>query len=155
MRYWLMKSEPSVFTIEDLEKSPHQTVKWIPTKGIRNYQARNFMRDDMSLGDLAFFYQSNCDTPGIVGIMKISKLAYPDPLQFIEGHKYFDPKSSIDKPRWLNVDVTLVKKVPLIELKHLREFSELESMLILRKGNRLSITPVSENEWEFINKQIN
>ena len=79
MRYWLMKSEPSVFTIEDLEKSPHQTVKWIPTKGIRNYQARNFMRDDMSLGDLAFFYQSNCDTPGIVGIMKISKLAYPDP----------------------------------------------------------------------------
>ena len=88
MRYWLMKSEPSVFTIEDLEKSPKQTVKWIPTKGIRNYQARNFMRDDMSLGDLAFFYQSNCEKPGIVGIMKVAKLAYPDPLQFIEGHKY-------------------------------------------------------------------
>jgi predicted RNA-binding protein with PUA-like domain len=87
--------------------------------------------------------------------MKISKLAYPDPLQFIEGHKYFDPKSSTDKPRWLNVDVTLVKRVPLIELKKLREFSELESMLILRKGNRLSITPVLENEWEFINNQIN
>ena len=109
----------------------------------------------MSLGDLAFFYQSNCDTPGIVGIMEISKLAYPDPLQFIEGHKYFDPKSSMDKPRWLNVDVTLVKKIPLIELKQLREFSELESMLILRKGNRLSITPVLKNEWEFINNQIN
>ena len=155
MRYWLMKSEPSVFTIEDLEKTPQQTVNWIPTKGIRNYQARNFMRDDMALGDLAFFYQSNCDKPGIVGIMEISKLAYPDPLQFIEGHKYFDPKSSMDKPRWLNVDVTLVKKIPLIELKQLREFVELESMLILRKGNRLSITPVLSNEWEFINNQIN
>ena len=120
-----MKSEPSVFTIEDLEKTPNQTVDWIPTKGIRNYQARNFMRDDMSLGDLAFFYQSNCDLPGIVGIMEITKLAYPDPLQFQEGNKYFDPKSSPDNPRWLNVDVTLVKKIPLIELKTLRLFLSL------------------------------
>ena len=151
MKYWLMKSEPSVFTIEDLEKTPNQTVDWIPTKGIRNYQARNFMRDDMSLGDLAFFYQSNCDIPGIVGIMEITKLAYPDPLQFQEGHKYFDPKSSPDNPRWLNVDVTLVKKIPLIELKTLRLFSELEEMMILRKGNRLSITPITKNEWLFIN----
>jgi predicted RNA-binding protein with PUA-like domain len=109
------------------------------------------MRDDMSLGDLAFFYQSNCDTPGIVGIMEITKLAYPDPLQFQEGHKYFDPKSSPDNPRWLNVDVTLVKKIPLIELKTLRLFSELEEMMILRKGNRLSITPITKNEWLFIN----
>ena len=139
MKYWLMKSEPSVFTIEDLEKTPNQTVDWIPTKGIRNYQARNFMRDDMSLGDLAFFYQSNCDTPGIVGIMEITKLAYPDPLQFQKGHKYFDPKSSPDNPRWLNVDVTL------------RLFSEIEEMIILRKGNRLSITPITKNEWLFIN----
>ena len=151
MKYWLMKSEPSVFTIEDLEKTPNQTVDWIPTKGIRNYQARNFMRDDMSLGDLAFFYQSKCDIPGIVGIMEITKLAYPDPLQFQEGHKYFDPKSSPDNPRWLNVDVTLVKKIPLIELKTLRLFSELEEMMILRKGNRLSITPITKNEWLFIN----
>ncbi|MBT3826913.1 MAG: EVE domain-containing protein [Nitrosomonadales bacterium] len=155
MRYWLMKSEPSVFTIEDLENSPLQTVKWIPTKGIRNYQARNFMRDDMSLGDLAFFYQSNCDKPGIVGIMKISRLAYPDPLQFIEGHKYFDPKSSIEKPRWLSVNVTLIKKIPLIELKQLRAFPKLKSMLILREGNRLSITPVLDDEWKFITNEIN
>ncbi|MDC0183113.1 EVE domain-containing protein [Nitrosomonadales bacterium] len=151
MRYWLMKSEPSVFTIADLEKTPNQTVDWIPTKGIRNYQARNFMRDDMSLGDLAFFYQSNCELPGIVGIMKITKLAYPDPLQFVKGNKYYDSKSTKDNPRWLNVDVTLVKKLPLIELKKLRNFSELKDMMILRKGNRLSITPVSQNEWEFIN----
>ena len=151
MRYWLMKSEPSVFTIEDLEKTTNQTVDWIPTKGIRNYQARNFMRDDMSLGDLAFFYQSNCESPGIVGIMEITKLAYPDPLQFLKGNKYYDSKSTRENPRWLNVDVTLVKKLPLIELKKLRNFSELKDMMILRKGNRLSITPVSQNEWKFIN----
>jgi predicted RNA-binding protein with PUA-like domain len=146
-----MKSEPSVFTIEDLEKAPKKTVDWIPTKGIRNYQARNYMRDDMTLGDLAFFYQSNCDTPGIVGIMEITKLAYPDPLQFIQDNKYYDPKSSPENPRWLNVDVTLVKKISLIELKFLRNYSELEEMMILRKGNRLSITPVTKNEWLFIN----
>jgi|TARA_B110000037_G_C17081252_1_gene490068 predicted RNA-binding protein with PUA-like domain len=146
-----MKSEPSVFTIEDLENSPNKTVDWIPTKGIRNYQARNFMRDDMSLGDQAFFYQSNCESPGIVGIMEITRLAYPDPLQFLKNNKYYDPKSSPENPRWLNVDVTLVKKLPLIELKKLRDFSELKDMMILRKGNRLSITPITKNEWLFIN----
>ena len=151
MHYWLMKSEPSVFTIEDLENSPNKTVDWIPTKGIRNYQARNFMRDDMSLGDQAFFYQSNCESPGIVGIMEITRLAYPDPLQFIKNNKYYDPKSSPENPRWLNVDVTLVKKLPLIELKKLRDFSELKDMMILRKGNRLSITPITKNEWLVIN----
>lgn len=150
MRYWLMKSEPSVFTIEELENTPTKTVDWIPTKGIRNYQARNFMRDDMSLGDLAFFYQSNCDSPGIVGIMEITKLAYPDPLQFLKDNKYYDPKSSPENPRWLNVDVTLVKKLPLIELKKLRNYSELKDMMILRKGNRLSITPVTHDEWSLI-----
>jgi predicted RNA-binding protein with PUA-like domain len=146
-----MKSEPSVFTIEDLENTPTKTVDWIPTKGIRNYQARNFMRDDMSLGDLAFFYQSNCESPGIVGIMEITKLAYPDPLQFLKDNKYYDPKSSPENPRWLNVDVTLVKKLQLIELRKLRNYSELKDMMILRKGNRLSITPVSQSEWSFIN----
>ena len=151
MRYWLMKSEPSVFTIEELENTPTKTVDWIPTKGIRNYQARNFMRDDMSLGDLAFFYQSNCDSPGIVGIMEITKLAYPDPLQFLKNNKYYDPKSTPANPRWLNVDVTLVKKLPLIELKKLRNYSELNDMMILRKGNRLSITPVTHDEWSLIN----
>ena len=152
MRYWLMKSEPSVFTIEELENTPTKTVDWIPTKGIRNYQARNFMRDDMSLGDLAFFYQSNCDSPGIVGIMEITKLAYPDPLQFLKDNKYYDPKSTPENPRWLNVDVTLVKKLSLIELKKLRNYSELKDMIILRKGNRLSITPVTHDEWALINK---
>jgi len=147
-----MKSEPSVFTIEELENTPTKTVDWIPTKGIRNYQARNFMRDDMLLGDLAFFYQSNCESPGIVGIMEITKLAYPDPLQFLKDNKYYDPKSTPENPRWLNVDVTLVKKLPLIELKKLRNHSELENMMILRKGNRLSITPVTQDEWSFINK---
>ena len=155
MRYWLMKSEPSVFTIDDLENAPNQTVDWIPTKGIRNYQARNFMRDDMSIGDLAFFYQSNCEKPGIVGIMEVSKPAYPDQLQFIKDHKYFDPKSSPDNPRWLNVDVTFVKKVPLLELKNIREYEELKNMKILQKGNRLSITPLVEYEWIFINRIIN
>jgi predicted RNA-binding protein with PUA-like domain len=150
MRYWLMKSEPSVFTIEELENTPTKTVDWIPTKGIRNYQARNFMRDDMSLGDLAFFYQSNCDSPGIVGIMEITKLAYPDPLQFLKDNKYYDPKSTPENPRWLNVDVTLVKKLPLIKLKKLRNYSELKDMMILRKGNRLSITPVTHDEWSLI-----
>jgi len=152
MRYWLMKSEPSVFTIEELENTPTQTVDWIPTKGIRNYQARNFMRDDMSLGDHAFFYQSNCETPGIVGIMEITKLAYPDPLQFLETSKYYDPKSTLENPRWLNVDVTLVKKLPLIELSKLRSYAELKDMMILRKGNRLSITPVTHKEWSLINE---
>jgi|TARA_B100000780_G_scaffold88394_1_gene60892 predicted RNA-binding protein with PUA-like domain len=152
MRYWLMKSEPSVFTIEELENTPTQTVDWIPTKGIRNYQARNFMRDDMSLGDQAFFYQSNCKIPGIVGIMKITKLAYPDPLQFLETSKYYDPKSTLENPRWLNVDVTLVKKLPLIELAKLRSYSKLKDMMILRKGNRLSITPVTNDEWSLINE---
>jgi predicted RNA-binding protein with PUA-like domain len=105
----------------------------------------------MSLGDLAFFYQSNCETPGIVGIMEITKLAYPDPLQFLKDNKYYDSKSTKENPRWLNVDVTLVKKLPLIELKKLRDFSELKDMMILRRGNRLSITPVSKDEWTFIN----
>ena len=105
----------------------------------------------MSLGDLAFFYQSNCELPGIVGIMEITKLAYPDPLQFLKDNKYYDPKSSPENPRWLNVDVTLVKKLKLIELRKLRNYSELKEMMILRKGNRLSITPVSQSEWSFIN----
>ncbi len=147
-----MKSEPSVFTIEELENTPKQTVDWIPTKGIRNYQARNFMRDDMSLGDLAFFYQSNCESPGIVGIMEITRLAYPDPLQFLKNNKYYDPKSTSENPRWLNVDVTLIKKIPLVELKKLRNYSELKDMMILRKGNRLSITPITKDEWSLINQ---
>ena len=114
MRYWLMKSEPSDVSIDDLAKLPKQTIDWY---GIRNYQARNFMRDLMKVGDLAFFYHSNCDVPGIAGIVKVSKLAYPDRFQFQKGHKYFDPKSTPENPRWLNVDVTLVKKTNLLRIQ--------------------------------------
>jgi len=106
----------------------------------------------MSLGDLAFFYQSNCESPGIVGIMEITRLAYPDPLQFLKDNKYYDPKSTSENPRWLNVDVTLIKKIPLVELKKLRNYSELKDMMILRKGNRLSITPITKDEWSLINQ---
>lgn len=147
MRYWLMKSEPADVSINDLAGFPDQSVDWY---GVRNYQARNFMRDQMKLGDLAFFYHSNCDEPGIVGIVRISKLAYPDRLQFIEGHKYFDPKSTQENPRWVNVDVKLVKKTRLVSLKELRSHPELEHMRILQRGNRLSITPLDPREWEFI-----
>ena len=151
MRYWLMKSEPSDVSIDDLAKLPKQTIDWY---GIRNYQARNFMRDLMRVGDLAFFYHSNCDVPGIAGIVKVSKLAYPDRFQFQKGHKYFDPKSTPENPRWLNVDVTLVKKTNLLSLKELREFKPLQHMRLLQRGNRLSITPVTEEEWTFIAKHL-
>lgn len=147
MRYWLMKSEPSDVSIDDLAAMPNQTVDWY---GVRNYQARNFMRDQMKLGDLAFFYHSNCAEPGIAGIVEICKLGYPDRFQFIEGHKYHDPKSTPENPRWVNVDVKLVKKTRLVSLKELRSHPELEHMRTLQRGNRLSITPVDPREWEFI-----
>lgn len=147
MRYWLMKSEPADVSIDDLANLPHQSVDWY---GVRNYQARNFMRDQMKLGDQAFFYHSNCDVPGIAGIVEVSKLAYPDRTQFDPKHKYFDPKSTPENPRWMNVDVKLVRKTRLVSLKELRSHPELANMRILQKGNRLSITPVDPREWEFI-----
>lgn len=150
-RYWLMKSEPSDCSIDDLEKLPKQSVEWF---GVRNYQARNFMRDDMHLGDLAFFYHSSCPEPGIAGIVKISKLAYPDATQFDKKSKYYDEKSTRDNPRWLHVDVKLVKKLPLISLATLRAQPELADLRILQRGNRLSITPVDAAHWEFINKRL-
>jgi predicted RNA-binding protein with PUA-like domain len=147
MRYWLMKSEPSDCSIDDLVASPQQTVPWV---GVRNYQARNFMRDDMRVGDLAFFYHSSCPQPGIAGIVKISRTAYPDATQFDAQSKYFDPKSKPDAPRWLHVDVQLVQKLPLIALAALRTHSALAELRILQRGNRLSITPVEEGHWEQI-----
>ena len=147
MNYWLMKSEPTDYSIDDLAQD--KTIDWY---GIRNYQARNFMRDDMKIGDLAFFYHSNCKEPGIVGIMKVCKLAYPDKLQFKKGHKYFDPKSDPKNPRWLNVDMEFIKKTSLVSLSQIRDYPELSKMKILQKGNRLSITPVTRAEWDFINK---
>ncbi|NOS97498.1 MAG: EVE domain-containing protein [Methylotenera sp.] len=148
MRYWLMKSEPTDVSVDDLAGFPNQTVDWY---GIRNYQARNFMRDQMKVGDGVFFYHSNCETPGIAGIAEVSSQAYPDRLQFIKGHKYFDPKATLETPRWVNVDVKLVRKTRLLSLKEMRETPELSNLRILQRGNRLSITPVDPREWDFIN----
>jgi predicted RNA-binding protein with PUA-like domain len=147
MRYWLMKSEPSDVSIDDLASMPDQTVAWY---GVRNYQARNFMRDQMRVGDGVFFYHSTCEEPGIAGIAEVSKLAYPDATQFDRENKYFDPKATSENPRWFNVDVRLVRKTRLVGIKELRSYSELGNMRILQKGNRLSITPIDPAEWDFI-----
>ena len=147
MNHWLMKSEPDVFGIEHLAAAPDKTAAWW---GVRNYQARNFMRDQMKLGDRAFFYHSSCPEPGIAGIVQVSRLAYPDETQFDRKGKYFDPKASRDIPRWFNVDVKLVKKTRLFSLQELRSHPQLASMVILKRGNRLSITPVEAREWEFV-----
>lgn len=147
MRYWLMKSEPSDVSIDDLAGFENQTVDWY---GVRNYQARNFMRDQMQVGDGVLFYHSNCDEPGIAGIAEVATLAYPDRLQFIKDHKYYDPKATPEQPRWFNVDVKLVRKTRLLSLKEMRETPELEGLRILQRGNRLSITPVDPRDWAFI-----
>ena len=147
MHYWLMKSEPGDVSIDDLAALPNQTVDWY---GVRNYQARNFMRDAMKLGDGVLFYHSNCETPGVAGICEVSSLAYPDRLQFIAGHKYFDEKATQETPRWFNVDVKLVRKTRLLSLKEMRENPKLESLRILQRGNRLSITPIEAGEWRIM-----
>jgi len=142
-----MKSEPDVFGIDDLAKAPGKTTAWW---GVRNYQARNFMRDDMQVGDEAFFYHSSCAEPGIAGIVRISRHAYPDETQFDPGSEYFDPKSTRAAPRWMNVDVTLVRKTALVSIGALRAQPRLRAMRVLQRGNRLSITPVEPDEWTFI-----
>ena len=147
MNYWLMKSEPAVFGVDDLAQAAGKTAPWW---GVRNYQARNFMRDQMIVGDQVFFYHSSCPAPGIAGIAKVSKRAYPDETQFDRKSEYFDPKASRDNPRWFNVDVTLVKKTRVLGLPELRSHPELASMRVLQRGNRLSITPVEAREWDFI-----
>lgn len=147
MRYWLMKSEPSDVSIDDLAAMPDQTVAW---HGVRNYQARNFMRDQMRVGDGVFFYHSSCSEPAIAGIAEVSTLAYPDATQFDPASKYFDPKATSQKPRWFNVDVKFIRKTRLVSIKELRSQPELATMRILQTGNRLSITPVDPAEWHFI-----
>jgi predicted RNA-binding protein with PUA-like domain len=145
MRYWLMKSEPDAYSIDDLARD--KSTVW---NGVRNYQARNFMRDQMKLGDQIFFYHSNCEEPGIVGIAEVSKLAYPDESQFDRKSHYYDPESTRDDPRWLNVDIRFVKKIGPVSLPELRKHKALASMRILQRGNRLSVTPVDPAEWKYI-----
>ncbi|MEJ2481113.1 MAG: EVE domain-containing protein [Acidihalobacter sp.] len=146
MQYWLMKSEPDVFGIDDLERVGRE-----PWDGIRNYQARNFMRDRMQVGDKAFLYHSNADPIGIAGIMRIASTPYPDPTAFDPEAKYYDPKSDPENPRWQLVDVEFERKLKrVITLAELRTHPELEGMALLRKGNRLSIMPVEPEHWELI-----
>lgn len=150
MKHWLMKSEPDVFGIDDLAKNPGKTTFW---DGVRNYQARNFMRDQMQLGDRAFFYHSNCAEPGIAGIVKVVKTGYPDHTAFDRNDPHFDPDSDPDKPRWYMVDVRLERKLKrTITLGELRDHASgaLKGLQLLQRGNRLSITPVSDAHWQFI-----
>jgi predicted RNA-binding protein with PUA-like domain len=151
MRYWLMKSEPDDVSIDDLAALPKKTIAWY---GVRNYQARNFMRDQMQVGDLAFFYHSSCPEPGIAGIVRVSKAAYPDASQFDRKSPYYDAKATRDAPRWLNVEVTLVEKTRLVPLAELRGEAALSGMRVLQRANRLSITPVDPREWSFITEKL-
>jgi predicted RNA-binding protein with PUA-like domain len=151
MRYWLMKSEPDEVSVDDLAAMPKKTVAWY---GVRNYQARNFMRDQMEVGDLAFFYHSSCPEPGIAGIVRVSKTAYPDATQFDRKSPYYDPKATRSAPRWVNVEVTLVEKTRLVPLAELRTESALAGMRVLQRANRLSITPVDPREWSFITGKL-
>lgn len=147
MRYWLMKSEPDEVSIDDVLSAPDKTVSWF---GVRNYQARNFMRDAMQQGDLAFFYHSSCAEPGIAGIVEIASTAYPDATQFDPASPYYDPKATPEQARWISVDVKAVRKTRLLSLKELRTHPELAQMRLLAKGSRLSVMPVEAHEWEFI-----
>ncbi len=147
MRYWLMKSEPDEFSIDDLAAAKDRTTPWV---GVRNYQARNFMRDQMRVGDRAFFYHSSCPEPGIAGIVEVSTPAYPDATQFDRKSTYYDPKATPEAPRWVHVDVKLVEKTRLVPLAELRAHPGLARMRTLQRGNRLSITPVDPAEWSII-----
>ncbi len=152
MNYWLMKTEPTCFSIDDLVNAPNQTTCW---DGVRNYQARNFMRDTMRKGDLVFFYHSNCELPGIAGIAKIVREAYPDHTAFDPESEHPDLASSPDNPRWFMVDVQFVEKFEhVISLAMLKHYAELSDMILLRKGNRLSVLPVTLQEWTFICQEV-
>ncbi len=148
MNYWLLKSEPNAFSIDALAGRPGQTEAW---DGVRNYQARNLLRDQVQVGDLAFFYHSNCQTPGIVGLVEVVRAGYPDHTAFDPRSRHFDPKSDPAQPRWFMVDVTYVRQtrrvIPLAELKL---HAALENMPLLQKGNRLSVSPVTEPQWRCI-----
>ena len=148
MKYWLVKSEPDAFSVDDLAKQPDKTEHW---DGVRNYQARNFMRDEMKKGDQIFFYHSNCKEPGIVGIAKVIKEGYPDYTAFETSSKYYDSKSDPQNPRWYMVDIKLIRRLKrTITLQELKQQKKLTDMVLLRKGNRLSVMPVDEKHWKTI-----
>jgi predicted RNA-binding protein with PUA-like domain len=148
MKYWLVKTEPSVFSWDDLQKLPNQTSPW---EGVRNYQARNFMRDEMKLGDRIFFYHSVAKPLAIMGIAQVVKEAYPDTFAFDPKSDYYDPKSSPENPRWVMVDLQFESAfTPPITLDELKQISGLEEMMLLRKGSRLSVQPVTAQEWEIV-----
>jgi predicted RNA-binding protein with PUA-like domain len=151
MRYWLMKSEPDEFSIDDLVRAGRKGAPWT---GVRNYQARNFMRDEMRVGDGVLFYHSSCPESGIAGLAEVSRAAYPDETQFDPKSDYYDANATRDNPRWLHVNVRIVAKTRLVPLAALRAHRELASMRILQRGNRLSITPVTTAEWKFITGKL-
>jgi predicted RNA-binding protein with PUA-like domain len=151
MKYWLMKSEPDECSIDDVLAAPGRITPW---SGVRNYQARNFMRDQMKVGDGVLFYHSSCPEPGIAGIAEVASPAYPDKTQFERKSDYYDKDSKKDAPRWYNVDVRALRKTRLVSLEEMRKQKPLSKMVTLRPGNRLSITPVTEAEWNHIQKLI-
>jgi predicted RNA-binding protein with PUA-like domain len=151
MQYWLMKSEPDECSIDDALAAPGRITPW---SGVRNYQARNFMRDAMRIGDGVLFYHSSCPQPGIAGLAEVASAAYPDATQFDAKSEYYDPQSRREQPRWFNVDVRALKKTRLVPLVELRAQKALKKMVTLRPGNRLSITPVSEAEWRYITGRL-
>jgi len=151
MQYWLMKSEPDEVSIDDLMAAPGQTLPWF---GVRNYQARNLMRDAMRVGDGVLFYHSSCATPGVAGLAEVASTAYPDQTQFEPDGKYFDPKATLEQPRWVSVDVRGVRKTPLLSLAQMRAMPGLERMAVLQKGSRLSVTPVTLEEWRLISARL-
>lgn len=145
--YWLMKSEPDECSIDDALAAPKATIPWT---GVRNYQARNFMRDAMQPGDGVLFYHSSCAEPGIAGLAEVASQPYPDPTQFDPGSEYFDPASRMEAPRWMLVDIRALRKTRLVSIGELREHKALADMVVLKRGNRLSITPVAASEWRYI-----
>lgn len=147
MRYWLMKSEPDEVSFDDVLAAPGQTVAWY---GVRNYQARNFMRDAMAVGDGVLFYHSSCAVPGVAGLAEIVSGPYPDASQFDPNSHYHDPKASEEQPRWISVDVRATEAGRYLPLSELRALPALEGMVLLQKGSRLSISPVSKGEWNAV-----
>jgi len=151
MSYWLMKSEPGDVSVDDLAAMPGATVGWY---GVRNYQARNYMRDQMRPGDGVLFYHSSCAEPGVAGLAEVVGAPYPDPTQFDPKAKYYDPKATLEVPRWYQVDVRLLRKTRLLPLAEIRAHPDLQEMRLLARGNRLSITPVTPAEWRVIGRLL-